>query len=292
MNLLDNIKIVWVLISCIAGLGCSHTEKSSSLDNPITIQMISKVGTKEVTKIYYHSERRVFSEKKIRDEKLEIVEFTTLTTTQKENSDGTFVFHVETIEKDGPVELHDLAYPELNEVIDMEMTKQGKVLKAGRFRKDSIFFVPPLPLPEEKVNVGDTWIMSSHWKSAHNGIPLRLEILTIFKKAHRCFENDICAELELDGEVFLPPGMLQGGHLVSQLKGKMLFSQKKGSLLWFEVRSTETLLMEKSVTKVRSCMVSNLEEPVHWIWKKDYQPFCLPEEPLGEVPDRVSNPAG
>ena len=67
----------------------------------------------------------------------------------------TLLQKIETLSREGVGLLHDLAFPEPGEIIDMEMSPEGTgYVKAGHFPKNSLFYLPPVPLPKEALMVG------------------------------------------------------------------------------------------------------------------------------------------
>lgn len=262
MNLLS--KYTFVSATIALCLGCTTLKQGSS--GPVTLELRGKPGEASETRYYSNSRTHSYTDTQLVRDRQEAVDFTVRTSTVKvEPVTGNLHLKVKTLRKDGTTNLHELAFPETNEEIDYVVTKTGKVLLAGVFPPQSIFFVPSLPLPNRKVVVGDTWPLSHTWYSARDAIPLRLEVIAIFKDLVKCHEG-MCADLEISGSVGLenmPTSV--GARFSSRVWGRLLFSIERGEILWSEMRSQENMVVKNERVHVSSCMVS--EQKV----KKDFQ---------------------
>ena len=163
---------------------------------------------------------------------------------------------VTTVAKNGVIDLHDFAFPELNESIEFHYQKNGKVLKAGSFQRQSLFFVPPLPLPEAPVEKGDTWSLEHRWASA-SGIELQLNIIGIHKGFKSCpKEFSPCAVIEVSGSVEPAFERVVGLNIDSKISGELLFSLAQGEVYSSEVLSNEVLSFPNRKIISQSCMIS------------------------------------
>jgi hypothetical protein len=218
-------------------------------------------GEKAVT--VYHSDSAVEDyelNQKVRDHQ-EILDFV-VSTEVLEARDSQLTIRTQTLDKDGAGSLHDYAFPEKDESIDFVYSSGAQVLRADPFPKSSIFYLPPVSLPEHDVKVGDTWTMDHAWISTNDGLPLRLSMVTIFKDVVNCGRFGHCADLEVSGQVDIANESVQKLlKFDSRIWGRMLFSLDRGDVVWSEVRSQDMFKAKENETRVLSCMVSRMQTP-------------------------------
>lgn len=277
-NLLRNRLFVYFLYSLLPIIvSCSGLSKQSgssrdampwpvtSLEEPILLRLKGKPGEEIKTAYYSASHIRNFEGTQLIRELEEAVDFGVLNRfTQVDPKTGKLTYIASTYRKDGLVDLNDLAFPELKEEIEFVLTPEGEVLKAGSYPEGSVFFIPPVPLPQNPVKVGDTWEVVHEWVGRKNGIPLQIRAVGIFKDALRC-EGGICALIEISGSVEVLGANLAIAKFHSRLQGLMVFSVAKGEILWSKVFSTETLQLPEASSKVESCLSSVIVEPKDWV---------------------------
>ncbi|MBK7843234.1 MAG: hypothetical protein IPJ71_05985 [Bdellovibrionales bacterium] len=264
-----------VLVSCVTIFaGCASLPRGGSVENgdtagegprglqekqPIPLKLKGVVGRKEKSWYYSASTAETHEDGQIVRRKEEAVAFT-VESRFKSQADGVIVFDAETIEKDGQVDLHDLAFPELNELIEFKLKESGEVLQAGFYPPTSVFFVPPVPLSREAVLIGDTWTIQHEWISMKNGVPLRADLTLIFKGLHQCGKGR-CAELEISGEVAIIDAKMKEVKFQNEISGRLLFSIDQGTVVAMRVANKEAMLMGHSFLRVFSCMVGQIVEP-------------------------------
>lgn len=260
---------------------CSHVSSKSNvkevqMKEPVKLELSHELGQFDITRYRYHSSKATLDERKIKVKRDEVVDFKIRSEVRGLTPSGLINLQVKTLEKEGPVELNDLAYPELNETIDFTLTKNAQVVRAGGYSSDSIFYVQPIPLPEKAVSKGDTWAVEHAWLSRHNGIPLKLELVAILSRFVECGPQDTCADIELSGRVTLPPGLIKGS-LDSKVFGRLLFALKKGLIVWSEIRTDEDLSTPGEKVEIASCMESVIDTPSAYVWGARKKPFCTPQ---------------
>lgn len=295
-NYLENAIIVGFFASCSVLIqGCATGRSSQSLSaslkrindpGSVTIQLKGQKGDKAATRFYSHSQTKSFHQAQIVKKKDEIVEFTLVETIKHNNTSSDRITVLSTSkDKDGVVSLHDLAFPEKDEVIEYIYTSKGKVLKAGDYPKWSIFYVPPLPLPDGPVQVGDTWEMTEEWRSMNNGIPLQVSLVGILKNVYQCGE-DRCADIELSGDVAIANAPAVEIDFISEMHGRLLFNLDKGMNVWSLIQGQEDLRVNEDQTIVVSCLASNLLEPETAQFSMDRSMTkCDPTgQPVTEIP--------
>ncbi len=265
----------------IATTNCSTFNKSAG--RPIEIKFKGEKG--QVTHTMYSSTSRIktFSDGQLAKDRTESVDFTVRNSvTEIDNKENTIKFIAKTIKKDGTVQLTDMAFPELNDSIEFVIKTNGEVLRAGAYPSNSIFFVPAVPIPNEKVSVGDTWTLEHTWTSAREGIPLKISIAAILKDIVSCESNQRCADLEISGGVRLAiPPVPGAGRFQSRIWGRMLFNVDRGEVIWSHTRGLEEMVAKSERVLVNSCMISAMEIPS----AKSLKIACEPkEEPVTKVP--------
>lgn len=241
----------------------------------------SQVGREELTAYHSQSATFIFEGNELRSQREEALDFKILAKTTKTDR---YIHQIVTVaEKDGTTDLHDLAFPDIGEELLLILTPQGKVIQAGNYPTTSIFYVPPLSLPEKAVEVGDTWLLKSQWTHSKNGTRMKLEVLTIFKELLKCGADE-CVDLEVSGSVQLED--LPINPLKSEIKGRLLFNRTQGSLVWGVLYNREEFQQESGRILVSSCLESVLVEPAKEAWPGK-QALCKPEAisgiPNGEM---------
>lgn len=218
---------------------------------------------------------------KLLHQKIEMVEFDVETQISKvDPKNSTVAVDTKTTKKEGSMSLHDMAYPELNETIQFVFDKQGRVLHAGKYQPGTIFYVSPLPLPDRRVKVGDTWTYETEWTNQESGIPMKLQLVMVLKKAVRCFENEYCAEVEWSGKVTPEEVKMP---IESRISGYTLYRPKTGSQIWTWSRNEEQLELQGVMMKVSTCIQSILKNE-----KSSLNPFAG-KEPICD-PANKNNP--
>lgn len=269
-------RILAYVIVLVVGVtiwgGCAHVKMEPepkafklnpiTLNEPVKLRLNGPVGRLERTQYYSHSVIRQFHDDKELKAREEIVEFLMSGVLEKVDSQNeTFSWKLTTLEKKGPVDLHDLAFPEKGEELSVVYKPNGHVVSAGSYPKDSVFYVPPVALPVGKVKVGDTWNMEARWVGLKNRLPLKMNLTTKFLGAYNCGGSGRCADLEITGDVELIGLDPTQVGFQSQVKGRMLFSIDKGTVIYSLVRSEETLADRISQITVDSCLASILIMP-------------------------------
>lgn len=287
--------ILFVPLAILA-VGCGSTLERTDVNNQfkpkklsttgeVDFQFTPPQGRVETVRMQSKTITRTFSKGQLLHEREEVVEFSIRNTvTQVESGSGLRSIVVETISKDGPQDLYDLGYPELGESIDYVFNTKGEVRKAGNFPSNSIFFIPPIALPKRPVAVDETWTMQKDWISLRNGLPMTVDILTIFKNVFACGNNHQCAELEISGEVRVPESLRKKAKIQSMITGRLLYNLSTGTILWSDIRNRDMLGVEHDRVESVSCTESVLDSPTsdRWPWRP--KPSC---DPSRDVPMTV-----
>jgi hypothetical protein len=274
-------KCLSVGVVCLTLIHCSNMRKSGGAAGGRTVEIALKgaEGDKSETRYYSSSRTLTYNGEQLVRDKTESVDFTINTNyTFYDPKTSVLKFRVTTTRKDGKVELHDLAFPELRETIDYVVVgKTGQVIQAGAYPPQGIFYVPSIPIPKEPVAVGDTWTMEHTWLSATDSIPLKLEIVGILKDIVSCEGGKTCADIELSGGVELDKGIIaKGTSFQSKLWGRMLFSIDRGDVIWSEMRSNESMNVPGERFAITSCTRSETRVAKEFKTKLDCEPKDVP----------------
>ncbi len=265
--------------------GCAGFGLKSGVKIPKQVTLELKGGARQIDENQYYSFSHItdFEDGQKVREREEAVEFRVRETVTGYNAtQGTISVVAETLSKDGTVDLHDLAFPEKGEEIEYVFTKSGKVLKAKPFPPDSVFYVPPIPLPKEPVQVGDTWTLDHAWVGMKNGIPLGVHMVAILKDILPCGKG-VCADVEVSGDVEVIGIKRSQADFNSKLWGRMWISVERGTVVWSEVRSKERMVVPRQRTDVVSCMISRLDEPKEWKAPERLPKICRPSDQPVEI---------
>lgn len=270
-------RCVWIVASCLPVLAaCSHGGgvkassptshldglKSVKIDGPIELRL--KADPKQIERVAYHHRSRStsYEDVEVRKQTEETLDFTSQTETLK-SEPNRFVQSVTVTKKEGKAKLHDFAMPEIGERLEITADSRGRILRAGDYPSNSIFYVSPISLPDGPVRVGDTWSMQAFWLSLEEMVPYRLDMTSILKNVWSCGEHR-CAELEIAGEVTLNGSLVQLMAFKSLWKGFLIFDIDAGTVLWSRVDSEEQFMSGNVRRSVTSCLEATLIEPVAW----------------------------
>lgn len=257
-----------LLCAILLGVGCAHR---GGIAKNGTVTPFKKINISEPVELKLKAERNDVEENQFRSEtimnyysngqiirsKEDKVDFIVESKTANVMGDNIF-YEVKTVKKDGFVDLNELAFPELDQEYGITVKDNGEVLRAGTFPKTSIFYVPLISLPKQKVKVGDTWEMAHNWKSSGNHIPLKLELVSILKGYYNCYGSQ-CALIELSGVIRLD-GDVKGLTYKSDIRGHIFFDMDNGRILWSATKNVEDLQGHLDKTAVESCFFSLLKK--------------------------------
>ncbi len=226
-----------------------------------TVELKLKPNQTNVEKVSYtHRSRSTsFEDIEVRHQKEESLDFVSSASVAKVDGDR-FTQLISIDKKEGAGNLHDFAMPEKGERLELTSDSRGRVLRAGDYPPNSIFFVPPISLPEGTVAVGDTWALTAHWLSLEEMVPYQLDMASILKNVKSCGAHK-CAEIEISGEVTLQGPLVQMMSFKSLWKGFLTFDIDAGTVLWSRVDSEEQFMSGNVRRSVTSCLEAALLEP-------------------------------
>lgn len=270
-NLIKKFVGVLSLVSCTPlFVSCGTIGPTKNSLKPVsqgetvyTFELKPAMEQKVIANYKSHSHVEIFEDQQILRERDEIVEFSAQEEVVALGMDGrSFTQRVKILKKDGAVELHTLGFPEEGEELETTLTTKAEVIKAGEYPKTSLFFVPPISLPAESVKVGETWTLDKEWVSMNNGIPLKLELVSVLKEVYQCGSDPIgCADIEISGSVKMMGVDDSKVNFNSEIRGRLFFALGRGILVWSSIKSQEKLVTEKQLLTVRGCMGSRLQSP-------------------------------
>ena len=268
-------SLLWILCSCahtpqpkIAELPTENT----SFEGAISLALKPQKGQVEMTVNCSHAVTETYEQTNILHKRIEDLDFKVRTTTKNILPNGNLLQDTETIKRDGPGSLHDLAYPELAEVISMEIDPQGKVVKAGNYPKDSLFYLPSIPLPDHPVKQGEEWVSSNSWKSPGSDASLTVELRLKAVGKKRCGDH-LCVNIVVTGSVTFPK-LPSKSHFEHGITGRFLFDQERGLVPWSEFLSEEQVKALGGRAVVHSKLRSELVEPRGYRTINREEPAC------------------
>ena len=189
---------------------------------------------------------------------------------------------LETISKEGQSALSTIALPEKDELIEMHLAADGTVLRAGMYPQHSLYFVPAVSLPSGPVAIGDTWPLAVRWYNMEDGMPFVLEMVSILRGFVQC-GSDVCADVDLSGDVRLDGPEQPGAAFSSHWEGRMLFARDTGTVVWMRVDSLEQFKTENAARYVQSCLENVLIEPASLKVESLGAPTCNRDQLPGSV---------
>lgn len=251
------------LVSC-SSIGKFQTPASEKLKfSPVKsakIQFSMQENEVQTYQIRSSSNKKTYENNQIVNAKMEEVDFKVENRALAVNPEkGIYSFRVKTLEKDGFVNLRDLAFPEVGEKIDYQMNSLARVLSAGRFPQDSVYYIPSVVLPKDEVSVGDTWDFTAEYVLIESGIPLRLELTSILKRFVDCGLK-LCADIEISGAVKIV-NKIDGVNYASEMAGRMLVTVDGATILWQRIRSGEKMETRGGNIVIYSCIESKKVRP-------------------------------
>jgi hypothetical protein len=258
------VSVVTIITLGFAHMACSSAEKKpvhnlpqTSMSGPVDLKIGAKQGAHEAVRYRSSSVSESFEEGAIRLRQESGVEFVARFETLKAD-DAKVLQVVTTADKEGETDLRTMAMPEVGERLELGMTRKGQILLAGGYPQKSIFFVPQVSLPDDKVQVGDTWDMQAEWVTLDEGVPFAMDMVSILKGFVKC-GNETCADVEMSGEVRLQGSIPVG--FKNEWTGRMLFAVGSGTTVWSHVVSREDYAAEAVQRVVTTCLETVMEEP-------------------------------
>lgn len=251
----------FAVVSAFAFLaGCASSSlHEENTDGSHRIRIKAEKGRVELTDWHAETSVKRTGEDRISRSDIESVSFRTQVKTVSGDAGDRFEQEVSVVSKTGDIDLHEMAFPELGETMAVTVTSTGKVLKAGSYPPDSIFYVPQISLPERSVRVGESWDLDASWVGAGNGIPMHLHLVTVLKRVIPCGQGP-CFDLEVNGDVTIP-SLAEEIQLKNTITGRLLFSSHLGTVIWSEIRSRLSLDQPEAQVEEESCIESVLREP-------------------------------
>lgn len=229
------------------------------LNYPLDIKVIGEKGYVEKMRHFSYTIQKKYVNGYISSEKQETAIFTVKSEIKNINPEQNLIeYDTVTTEKIGVLDLNDLAFPNLNEHMQVILNDKGKILKAGDYPPFSIFYLPPLPLPERPVRVGDTWAYKGSWINPGQGIEFNIDLVMILKETYSCLDKEICIKVEVAGNVYMPKKLQKIMDLTSRIKGQVLYRPRTGSFLFAEIHNDESLKISQEKVDSKSCIISKM----------------------------------
>lgn len=241
-------------------LGCATSVKKvpaglveKKVATPMPLRLSNQLP-KEFNFVQVNTFTKIFEDDQIAQEKLSRVDF--ILSVEKSGAPGQDILNwqLQTISKDGMMNLHDFAYPELEETLKLVIKNNGEVIIADEKPKDSVFYVPIISLPDGPIQVGETWTLKTQWIAA-SGLPLELEMVSTLENFYSCLEFpvDTCALIDVSGRVSIVGMDDKQIKFQSQSRGKILFNVEKGLIERVKMFSRDKVVGIDKVVETVSC---------------------------------------
>ena len=268
-------------------LGCAHlstgptsTGPTGAGDSPnletYSLQVKGELGSQEVSSYRHISLVKISDDHNgIGQEKTQTTDFeiqSEVLEIQNKYNHSHRIFAVTALNKKGPADLADLAFPDVGETLRYLIQDDGMVLYVQNHSPDSVFYVPSISLPQTPVKVGDTWELYKEWIGDSLGVPYQLHLVTIFKSIVECSNNKRCADLEISGQVQMLGAEEQSVEFDSDIRGHIFFELDKGYIVSSHVQTQEKMMTPISQVQVYSCLGSQNKDKEKQ--KTESEPTC------------------
>ena len=277
-------KLIFLIIPAFLISACSTSGSKSARSQGIKASKLSMIQfhfaleDKSEERYAYRSNtnKKTFEGEQLVNEKIEIVDFLLRSRTTAVNpKNKIYQYELSTLQKDGFVNLRDLAFPEVGEKILYTVNGKGEILSAGTYPNDSEYAIPFFFPPKDVVEVGDTWADEVDYILSESGIPLKLELTSILKRLLDCGLNT-CGEIELSGKVSML-GVYGETKYESEFSGRMLVRAADSKIIWQEIRTGESLNKGNTNLLVFACIESKMTLPNHIAVMKNVVLDCEPK---------------
>lgn len=246
-----------LLICVLLTAGCSSFGKKN---REWSGRLTPKQEHLEVTRYQYQSKDNFFNEDGILRERAESTDFVVLTRfVEYEAEKDHWQAVMMTSQKDGPVSLWDLGFPEKNERIDYVWDSRGRVFKAGKHEPQSLFFIPSFPYPQHAVKINQSWNYEHDWITK-KGLAMKLKVAATLVDYGSCYQSSSrCWIVDMTGGV-VPPEELKEQNFKSQFTGRVWVDEKTGIVVQSWTSSLESLQDKSDRVEVTSCLSSQTQE--------------------------------
>lgn len=279
-NYFNLIQVVLILVSCSAIFGgCTHAGKTNAakppeaiinlkplkVDGEVPLRLKADTARPEQVTYLHSSVSLSYEDNQLRHQKEERMGFVTQAETLSSEPGNTsvpnkFTQAITVVKKDGNMDMHDFALPEVGERLEITADSRGKIIRAGDYPTNSIFYVSPISLPEKPVRVGDTWVERANWLSLEEMIPYQLDMVSILRGFWSC-GVDTCAEIEISGEVGFQGPLAKTLKFNSTWRGKIYFALNAGTVIWSRTDSQERFMTDNVRRDVTACLEAVLTSP-------------------------------
>lgn len=250
------------------------------ITKPVKIALLPEIGREERTQFHSRAVNRIYKDGRLLKKVEDVLDFEVESEVISVDPMADKIeVRIETMNKSGSGDLQEFAFPEPGQELKLVINSRTEVLKAGDYPKDSIFYVPALPLPKNKVEIGDSWTMDAAWVTSTQKFPLKMGVVGILKEFRKC-EGTQCALIEISGDVQLNGIKDPQLKLKSELRGHMLFSLSRGTVIWSHIRSDQVFHIGNVRNELNSCLSSYIKKPKVSELMKQVSPFCGPETDL------------
>ncbi len=245
----------------------------------VAMKILVEKGRVEVTSNCEVSVIKAYEDGELRHKRMEASDFKVRTITLPISTAKEIVQTEETFFKDGQMDLHDLAFPEIDEKILFSFTPDAHVLKVAGYPPKSIFYVQAIPLPPGPVKLGQEWVSESSWE-ANEGVALTTKIKGKFESWKTCGTHQ-CAEISVSGVVHMPDKLEKASGFEHRITGRFLFEPLRGLIPFSQFVSDERMQGTGAQAAVKSTLRSILIQPPGY-YTANHEELNCPSGPMEE----------
>lgn len=233
---------------------CASTSKKNN--SGWTGRISPKQEQLEVTRYQYQSNDKFYNQEGLIRERTEGADFVVLTRyVEYDSAKDMWQVVSMTSQKDGPVELADLGFPEKNERLDYVIDSYGRVYKAGKHEPQSLFFIPSFPYPQKGAEPNKPWVYEHDWITK-KGLSMKLKVTATLVDRGACYQSvESCWIVDMKGEVIPPQELLQK-KFSSTFNGRVWINEKTNLVVQSWTAAKEMMQDENDRIEVNSCLSS------------------------------------
>ena len=130
----------------------------------------------------------------------------------------------------GTLNLNDMGFPEVKELITVELNEMGDVVTSSKGGVASIWYVAPISLPKVKIEIGETWPYEKVWMNPYLNVPLRLNIVSTLKGIYRNKKGERLADIGVSGNIAMSIKKNKTIMYKNEILGDYLFNISTGNI--------------------------------------------------------------
>lgn len=237
---------------------------------------------KEKTSWYTEIHTSRTDSQQIERTEIEKMRFVTQVKTLAVNDQEALLYQQQTtLSKSADMNLHEMAFAELNEKLNVTLKPNGEVVKAGNYPQNSIFYVPSISLPSFPVSTNEPWELKKSWVDPKIQLEFKIHLISHLNQVLSCGTGR-CFDIKLEGDIEIP-GLKGKAEVSGKVWGRFILSEELGLIVWSDVHNGEKISISGENVAVETCLESVLLEPKLHILKNKKESHCQPVGDDGEI---------